>query len=106
MLKRGGGGSPKLNVKFWWPLFLAKKFTFLFLNLAKIHKFIPICAEGGSTGLGHIPKIIFFYLFPICTKCVKLRKDINFRVVFYNYDTMKQIPRPPVVTAVRNLMYI
>ena len=62
------------------------KFTFLFLNLAKIHKFIPICAEGGSTGLGHIPKIIFFYLFPICTKCVKLRKDIFF-VLFFTITT-------------------
>ena len=31
-----GGGIPKLYVKFWWSLFLAMKFTFLFLNLAKI----------------------------------------------------------------------
>ena len=27
-------GIPKLYVKFWWPLFLAMKFTFLFLKLA------------------------------------------------------------------------
>ena len=32
---------PKLYVKFWWPLFLAMKFTFLFVNLAKIDIFIP-----------------------------------------------------------------
>ena len=34
------------------------KFTFLFLNLAKIHIFIPKCTEGGggSTGLENIPK--------------------------------------------------
>ena len=37
-LNKGGWvGIPKLSVKFWWPLFLAVKFTFLFLNLAKIH---------------------------------------------------------------------
>ena len=47
---------PKLYVKFWWPLFLAMKFTFLFLNLAKIHIFIPNSTRGGSTGLGNIPK--------------------------------------------------
>ena len=67
--KKGGFGIPKLFVKFWWPLFLAMKFTFLFLNLAKIHIFIPKCIEGGwggSTGLGNIPKKnnIFFYYFP------------------------------------------
>ena len=33
-------------VKFWWLLFLALKFTFLFLNLAKIQIFIPKCTEG------------------------------------------------------------
>ena len=39
---RGGGVSiPKLYMEFWWPLFLAKKFTFLFLNLVKTHMFIP-----------------------------------------------------------------
>ena len=45
-------------MKFWWPLFLAIKFTFLFLNLAEIHISIPKCNEGGggSTGLGNIPK--------------------------------------------------
>ena len=32
---RGRSGIPKLYVKFWWPLFLAITFTFLFLNLAK-----------------------------------------------------------------------
>ena len=47
---------------------LALKFTFLFLNLAKIHIFIPICTEegGGSTGLGNIPKKHFFDCFPKC----------------------------------------
>ena len=40
--KQGGGVSiPKLYVKFWWPLFLAMKFTFLLLNLAKIQIFSP-----------------------------------------------------------------
>ena len=28
-------------MKFWWPLFLAMKFTFVFLNLGKIQIFIP-----------------------------------------------------------------
>ena len=32
-------GIPKLYVKLWWPLFFIMKFTFLFLNLAKIHIF-------------------------------------------------------------------
>ena len=41
------------------------KFTVLFLNLAKIHIFIPKCTEGGwggggSTGLGNIHKKLFF----------------------------------------------
>ena len=47
-MKGGGGfGIPKLYVKFWLPLFLAIKFTFLFLNLAKIQIFIPKNAFGG-----------------------------------------------------------
>ena len=46
------------------PLFLAMKFTFVFLNLAQIHIFIPIC-EGGVPGLGIIPKKKqFFQYFP------------------------------------------
>ena len=36
-------------MKFWWPLFLAIKFTLLFLNLAKIQFCIPKCAHGGVT---------------------------------------------------------
>ena len=57
----GWVGIPKLYVNFWWPLFLALKFTFLFLNLAKIHFFIPKSAYGGVTpGLGYIPKKHFF----------------------------------------------
>ena len=60
----GGFGIPKLYAKLWWPLFLAMKFTFLFLNLAKIHIIIPKCTEeggrGGSTGLGNIPKKTLF----------------------------------------------
>ena len=62
-----GFGIPKLYVEFWWPLFLALKFTFLFLNLAlkftflflnlaKIQIFIPKSAYGGGTSLGIIPK--------------------------------------------------
>ena len=56
-IRRGGFGIPKLYVKFWWPFFLAKKFTFLFLNLAKINIFIPKSAygEGGSAVSGNIP---------------------------------------------------
>ena len=42
---------PKLFVKFWGPLFLALKFTFLFLNLA-IFKFlflkVPMGGRGGT----------------------------------------------------------
>ena len=57
-------GILKLFVKFWWPLFLAIKFTFsfLFLNLGKIQIFIPKSTEGGggSAGLGIIPKKQFF----------------------------------------------
>ena len=62
--KGGGSGIPKPYVKFWWSLFLAKRFTFLFLNLAKIHIFIPKSAYGGGGGgsanLGVIPKKQFF----------------------------------------------
>ena len=45
-----GGGIHKFYMKFWWPLFLAMKFTFLFLNLAKIHIIIyyVLRGEGGS----------------------------------------------------------
>ena len=42
---------------------MAKKFTFLFLNLVKIHMFIPKCTEeGGSTGLGNIFGLIYLEL--------------------------------------------
>ena len=53
---------PKLYVKLWWPLFFAMKFTFIFLNLAKIQIFIPKSAYGGGGGevLGIIPKKSFF----------------------------------------------
>ena len=44
----GGFGIPKLYVKFWWPLFLAMKFTFLFLNLGKIQFFTPKGTGGGG----------------------------------------------------------
>ena len=37
----GKQSIPTLYVNCWWPLFLALKFTFLFLNLAIIHIFIP-----------------------------------------------------------------
>ena len=43
---------------------MAMKFTSLFLNLAKIHIFIPKSAyggEGGSAGLGIIPKKNSFF---------------------------------------------
>ena len=43
---KGGGGIPKLYVKFWWPLFLVTKFTFLFQK-DKIHIFIPKYTKGG-----------------------------------------------------------
>ena len=43
-----GVGIPKLYVKFRWPLFLAMKFTFLFLNLGKIQILIPKSIEGGG----------------------------------------------------------
>ena len=50
-----GGDIPKLYVKFGWPLFLAMKFTFLFLN-------VPRKGGGGSVGLGKIPnKILFIF---------------------------------------------
>ena len=45
---------------------MAMKFTFLFLNLVKIHMFIPKCTEeGGSTGLGNIPTKTIFLLLPL-----------------------------------------
>ena len=44
----------KLSVKFWWPLFLAQTFTFLFLNLAKNHIFIPKCTKGGGPPVSEI----------------------------------------------------
>ena len=43
-----GSGIPKLYVKFRWPLFLAMKFTYLFLNLAKIQILIPKSAYEGE----------------------------------------------------------
>ena len=49
-LERGVGDIPNLYVKFWWPLFLTMDFTFLFLNLAKIHIFVPKSASGGVGG--------------------------------------------------------
>ena len=51
-------------MKFWWPLFLAMKFTFLFLNLGKIQIFIPKSTEGGGgpAGSGIIPKKELFSL--------------------------------------------
>ena len=57
----GGGVSiPTLYVNSWWPLFLAMKFSFLYLNLAKILNFIPKCTKGGgegaTNGLGNITK--------------------------------------------------
>ena len=48
---------------------MALKFTFLFLNLAKVHIFSPKCTKegGGSTGLGIIPKktTTFFLVLPL-----------------------------------------
>ena len=41
----GVSGIPKLHVKFWWPLFLALNFSFLFLNLAEIQIYILKCTE-------------------------------------------------------------
>ena len=51
MRGQGGSGIPKLYVKFWWPLFLAKS-----------HIFIPKCIKGGgSNGLGIIPEKYHFF---------------------------------------------
>ena len=63
----GGFGIPKFFVKFWDPLFLALKFTFLFLNVAKIQiLFLKVPMGGGSAGLGIIPKKKqFFLLLPL-----------------------------------------
>ena len=49
-------------MKFRWPLFLALKFTFFFLNLAKIQISIPksVFGWGESAGLGIVPKKHFF----------------------------------------------
>ena len=67
-MKKGGGyGVPKLYVKFWWPLFLALKFTFLFLKLAEIQIFIPQSACGGGVRRFRfriIPKKTFFLVLP------------------------------------------
>ena len=41
-------GPIPIYVKFWWPLFLGLKFTFLFLELANIKIFIPKSAYGGG----------------------------------------------------------
>ena len=49
-----GFGTPKLYVKFGWPLFLAMKFTFSFLNLAKIHIFITKCINRVGRGKGGV----------------------------------------------------
>ena len=38
-------------MKFWWLLFLALKFTFLFLNLAKLHIYIPKKIDYHHPGL-------------------------------------------------------
>ena len=47
---------------------MAKKFTFLFLNLVKIHICIPKSTDGGGgpNGLGNIPNEnnFFFECFP------------------------------------------
>ena len=47
-----GIGIPKLYIKFWWQLFLAMKFTFLFLNLAKIQIFIQKRKNIHNNALG------------------------------------------------------
>ena len=64
-LKRGGSGIPKLYVEFWWPLFLAMKFIFLFLNLAKINIFISKRAYGvdstANSVLGWVGQILYQY---------------------------------------------
>ena len=55
-----GSGILKLYVKFWWPLFLSMKFTFLFRNFCPNSLFYSSMYRGGggSTGLGNIPKKI------------------------------------------------
>ena len=54
---RGGKGSIPKSEGGGGPLFLAMKFTSLFLSLGKIQIFIPKSTKGGGTaGLGIIPK--------------------------------------------------
>ena len=43
--KQGGRVIPKLNVKFWWTLFIALKTRLFF---AKSDIFIPKCTEFGG----------------------------------------------------------
>ena len=61
-------GIPKLYVKFWWPLFLAMTFTFLFLNLGKVQIFIPKSTKGeGGPPVKELfltKKTVFFQCFP------------------------------------------
>ena len=55
ILKKWAAGWGTLCVghrcSIWWSLFLAMKFTFLFLNLAKIYIFIPKRTEEGGRGV-------------------------------------------------------
>ena len=75
-------------MKFWWPLLLAMKFTFLFLNLAKIHIFISKCTEGECTGLGNIPKEKnFFYCFPIIHRFKQCKQCNTLFTLFINYSS-------------------
>ena len=46
--KQGGRVIPKLNVKFWWTLFIALKTRLFF---AKSDIFIPKCTEFGGAGV-------------------------------------------------------
>ena len=55
-LNKGGGVSiPKLYVKFWWLLFLAMKFTCLFLTFSQnSHFYSEIYQRGGGPSIEEI----------------------------------------------------
>ena len=63
-LNKGGGfGSPKLYVKFWWPLFLALKTRLFFAKSDKKSPLnVPMVGGGGMVaGLGLSPKFYHFF---------------------------------------------
>ena len=90
-----GFGIPKLYVRFWWPSFLAMKFTFLFQNVQR-------GGGGGATGLGNIPKKnIFFsaFLIPFFDQIKQFdRKSIHINHILQStfsqvYDNSCRLPK-------------